>query len=134
MTDALSVFGELLRQVAQRYPDAMVDVRPALEVTDMVVADIEWPDTGAPVVQLFGADGSAFATAIVGRYTFDNLRTEDLPDFLASLYETRYEVTARRFPCRMVSLTISFKNDARRVVARYVPADLERWEFEALQR
>ena len=134
MTDAQSVFDELLRHVAQRYPDATIDVRPALQVRDVVIADIERPNAVVPDVQLIAAEGGAFTLAFVGRYTFECLPIEDLPDFLASLYEARYTVKERRFPWALLSLTVWFKDDVLRAVVRYRPGDLDEWEIEALQR
>jgi hypothetical protein len=122
-----------LRQLAGRYPDVEIDVKPALEVADIMVVDLErGPEF--PSIQLVMAEGSAISTAIVGRYTFDGLPTGELLEFLASLYESRFTLRARRFPLRVLSITVSFNENSEGVVARYLPGDLDQWEVEALAR
>ncbi len=124
----------LLRQLARRYPNVEIDVRPALEVPDIVVVNLErGPEF--PFLQLFTAEGSQISTVIVGsRYTFDNLRTAELLEFVSSVYESRFTLRARRFPWKVLSLTVTFNGTSLGVAASYSASDIDQWEAAALAR
>ena len=132
--DAVHFLDGLLQQLAERYPDVEIEVKPGLEVPDIMVVTLErGPEY--PFVQLFTAEGSAISTAIVAsRYTFDNLLTSELLEFVASLYESRFTLRVRRFPWKVLSLTVAFNELSQSVAARYLASDIDQWEAAALAR
>jgi hypothetical protein len=134
LTDTDPVRDGLLRQLVERYPDVEIEVKPALEVADIVVVNlVRGPKF--PFVQLFMAEGSAISTVIVAsRYTFDNLPTDGLFEFVTNLYEARFTLRVRRFPWRVLYLTVPFRETSRSVAASYSVNDIDQWEMDALAR
>lgn len=115
----------------RRYPEVEVTVRPG-QPHDLILVDLELE--GRPDIQLIWADDSAIATAIVGRYTFDNLEVNSLFDFLVNIYESKFALKTRKFPWHSVTLTVPYGGRAYPVTARWYPGDLEQWEIEGLSR
>src|SRR5437879_6427439 len=51
-----------------------------------------------------------------------------------SVYESRFTLRARRFPWKVLSLTVTFNGTSLGVAASYSTSDIDQWEAAALAR
>lgn len=132
MTNAKEPLSRVLNELATRFPDSAVKAKPArsndIDIVEIEPKRLEWPS-----IQLLIAENSAIAIIILGRYTFDGVRTEDLVDFVTNVYEFRYTLKERRFP-RTITMKVEYNYRSSEASERYVPGDLDEWELRALQR
>ena len=113
--------------VARAAPGLSADIRPG-DSPERAVLEFDGGDLYAMV---FLTESHPDALLLLGRYRFEHIAVEEIPDVLAAVSDGRAEVRVRGLLRGTLELTVRTARETH--VARESARDLDEWERAALR-